>query len=314
MKKITVLLTTSLLLVGSMLGILGTSPSAHGQFTGTVCLVAPGTNTCPSSPASLSGNSGTQLRVSVFIQNSDGLNGFDITLLADHTILKPAGADLTGTVLPGPQTVLVECLGGVLVVGNVCSGTDSIDTLHFAAVPPPGTMTATPTTGLLFTAIYNITGTTSGIPLGFQTGCPAPTSVPNTCVTIANGTPTPDPETVQTAVFSNTGTPPDFSITANPVNLSIHRSSSGTSTITLSSLGGFSGTITVSSSVTPNTHHGPTASLSSSTVVLSSGGRSSVVLTISTAKNTPTGSYSVIVVGTTGSSSHSVTVSVTVTR
>jgi len=220
LKKMTILFSTSLLLVGSMFGILGTSPSVHGQLTGTVCLVAPGTTTCPSSPASLSGATGTQLRVSVFMQNSDGLNAFDVTLLADHTILKPAGADLTGTVLIAPQTVLVECLSGILVIGNVCSSTDTVNTLHFAAAGAPGMITGTPTTGLLFTAIYNITGSTSGTPLGFQIGCSNTSVSGGTCVTIANGTPTPDPETVQTAVFSNTGPTPDFSITANPVSLS----------------------------------------------------------------------------------------------
>jgi hypothetical protein len=311
LKKIPILFSISVLLIGSMFGSLAMNPPAHGQFTGTVCLVSPGTTSCPSSPASITGTVGTQLRVSVFIQNSDGTNGFDITLLANHTILKPAGADLTGTVLPGPQTVLVECLSGKLVVGNVCSSTDSIDTLHFAAVSAPGTITSTPTTGLLFTAIYNVTGLTSGIPLGFQTGCPPPTSVSNKCVTLANGTPTPDPETVQTAVFSSTG---DFSITANPVTLTIPRDSLATSTITLGSLGGFSGTITLSTTVTPSAHHGPTPTLSSNSVTIASGGSGSVVLTISTARNSITGSFTVTVVGTSGSVSHSVNVSVTVTR
>ncbi len=294
-----------------MFGILAMNPPAHGQFTGTVCLVPPGTTSCPSSPASITGTVGTQLRVSVFIQNSDGLNGFDVTLLADRTILKPAGADLTGTVLIAPQAVVVECLSGILVVGNTCSSTDSINTLHFAVVGAPGMITGTPTTGLLFTAIYNITGSTTGTPLGFQTGCPSPTSVSNTCVTITNGSINPDPETVQTAVFSSTG---DFSITANPVTLTIPRSSSSSSTVTLASLGGFSGTITLSTSVTPSTHRGPAASLSSNSVAIASGGSGSVVLIVSTAKNSSTGSFTVTVVGTSGSISHSVNVSVTVTR
>jgi hypothetical protein len=312
MKKIAVLFSASILLIGSMFGILATNPPAHGQFTGTVCLISPGTTSCPSSPASITGSVGSQLRVSVFIQNSDGLNGFDVTLLADHTILKPAGADLTGTVLPGPQTVLVECLSGMLIVGNVCSSTDSIDTLHFAAVGAPGIITNTPTTGLLFTAIYNITGLTSGIPLGFQTGC-SPSSVSGTtiCVDIANGSIHPDPEIVQTAVFTTTG---DFSIVANPVTLTIPRGASGTSTITLMSLGGFSGTVTLSTSLTPSVHHGPAASLSSNSVTIASGGSGSVVLTVSALKNTPTGSYSVMVVGTSGTISHSVNVSITITR
>ncbi len=312
MKQIPILFSISLLLIGSMFGILSTNPSAHGQFTGTVCLIAPSTSICPSSPASLSGTTGTQLRVSVFIQNSDGTNGFDITLLANHSVLRPAGADLTGSVLPGPQSIIVECLGGVLVVGNTCSSTDTPDTLQLAAVDCLGCgTTATPTTGLLFTAIYNITGLTSGIPLGFQTGCSNTSVSGGICVTIANGTPTPDPETVQTAVFSSAG---DFSITANPVTLTIPRSSSSSSTVTLASLGGFSGTITLSTSVAPSTHHGPAASLSSNSVTIASGGSGSVVLTISTAKNSSTGSFTVTVVGTSGSISHSVNVSVTVTR
>src|SRR5437016_2207494 len=140
--------------------------------------------------ASITGTVGTQLRVSVFIQNSTGLNGFDVTLLADHTILRPAGADLTGSVLPGPQTLLLECLSGILLSGPTCSSTDTIDTLHLAVGSTPGTITGTPTTGLLFTAIYNVTGTASSTSLGFQTGCgspSAPTSDPPVCVTVANG-------------------------------------------------------------------------------------------------------------------------------
>jgi hypothetical protein len=79
-------------------------------------------------------------------------------------------------------------------------------------------------------------------------------------------------------------------------------------------LGGFSGTVTLSTSVTPSTRHGPEASLSSNSVTIASGGSSSIVLTVSTAKNSATGSFTVTVVGTSGSISHSVNVSVTVTR
>jgi hypothetical protein len=304
----TILFSTSLLLLGSMFGILATSPSVHGQLTGTVCLVTPGTTTCPSSPASLSGTTGTQLRVSVFIQNSDGTNGFDVTLLADRTILKPAGADLTGTVLIAPQTVLVECLSGILVKGNVCSSTDTVNTLHFAAVGAPGMITGTPTTGLLFTAIYNITGTTSGIPLGFQTGCSNTSVSGGVCVTIANGTLTPDPETVQTATFS-TGQAQDFGISASPPSQFITRGSSTTFTITVTGTNGFSGTVSLTATVAPLVKHGPTTSLPSMV-----GPNSSSTLTVSTVHNTPTGTYTVTVTGTSGSLSHTVTVTVTVIR
>src|SRR2546425_773523 len=127
-RKIAIL-SSFLLLLGTFFAF-PVNP-AHGQFTGTVCLIPSGATSCPSTPASLSGAVGTQLKVSVFIQGSDSLNGFDVTVLADHTILKPAGADLTGTVLPSPPTILVECVGGILVRGNTCAPTtDTIDTIH----------------------------------------------------------------------------------------------------------------------------------------------------------------------------------------
>ncbi len=306
-KKI--LYSSVLLLVGIILLIPATSP-AHGQFTGTVCIIPNSSNSCPSSPATITGTTGTQLRVSVFIQNSDGLDGFDITLLANHTIIKPAGADLTGTVLPGPQQVLLECIGGTLVAGNVCSSTDNADTLHFAVVDCIGCAnTPTPTNGLLFTAIYNVTSASSGTRIGFQTGC-STSSVggTTTCVTIANGGGTSVPENVQTAVFT-TG---DFTVSANPASLPLRRSSTTTSTITLNSIG-FAGTVSLTTTISPK-NKAPSVSLSVSAVTLTSGGTGSVTLTVTTAKNTGFGTYTVTVTGTGGSIVHSVTVTLIVTH
>jgi hypothetical protein len=248
--------------------------------------------------------------VSVFIQSSDGFNAFGITLLADHTILKPAGVDLTGSVLPGPRVVLVECVGGVLIQGGGCPSTDNADTLDLAAMCSTCGNTPTPTTGLLFTAIYNVTGSATGIPLGYQTGCSnSSVSGTTTCVDIANGGVASVPENVQTATFT-TG---DYSMTANPTVLSIHRSSQTTSMITLTS-NGFGGTVTLSASISPSTGHSPSTALSASSVTLASGGTGSTVLTVSTAKNTGFGSYTVTITGTSGAITHSVIVSVTVTH
>jgi plastocyanin len=79
---------------------------------------------------------------------------------------------------------------------------------------------------------------------------------------------------------------PDFSINANPSTLSIPTGSFGTSQMTLNS-NGFSGTVSLSSTVAPST---PT-----------------------TTPFTPLGSYSVNVTGTSGGLSHSTQVTVTVT-
>jgi hypothetical protein len=167
---------------------------------GIVCIVPSGTISCPASPAIITGTQGTQLRISVFIQGSNVLNGFDITLLTDHNVLQPVGISLNGTVLPTPPTILSECVGGVIVHGNTCPSNP--DTLELAAVAALGQFTFPPTTGLLFTAIYNVTGTTTGTPLGYQTGCSSSSvSGTTTCVTIANGSLSSVPETVQTPSF-----------------------------------------------------------------------------------------------------------------
>ncbi len=153
----------------------------------------------------------TQIRVGVYIDGSDGLNAYDITLLTNAATLKPAGIDLAGTVLNsgvGPATVVLECLGGNLVAGTVCSSTDTAGTIHLAASAAPGApLTTAPTSGILFTAIFNITATTSsgGIAVGFQSGCSQTSVAGGVCVTIANGSTTPDAETVQAATFDNSG-------------------------------------------------------------------------------------------------------------
>src|SRR5207247_8554501 len=132
-------------------------------------------------------------RGGLYIDGSDGLIGDDITLLTSAAILKPAGIERAGTVLDsgvGPATVVLECLGGNLVAGTVRSSTDTAGTIHLAASAAPGApLTTAPTSGILFTAIFNITATTSsgGVALGFQTGCSQTSVAGGVCVTIANG-------------------------------------------------------------------------------------------------------------------------------
>src|SRR5712692_4299337 len=162
----------------------------------------------------------TNIRIQVFINNTNQMNGFDITLLAPHAFLVPIGIDFTGTVLGTPvPSPLLECLQGILVTGTVCQASDTIDTLHLAAVATigalPGGLTPPGAHGLLFTAIYRIVGSAPvNTVIGFQTNANdgltncTTTSVPGTCINISNGTTTPVPESSQTGVFSSTRTQP----------------------------------------------------------------------------------------------------------
>src|SRR5438309_11543341 len=109
-------------------------PRAHAA-TGEVCLADPSTATgsatpCPSPAPVFAGPIGQQIRVGVFIQGSDALNGCDITLLADHSFLAPLSIDLTGTTVPGATAIALECSQGIWKAGSVCAQSDNIDTLH----------------------------------------------------------------------------------------------------------------------------------------------------------------------------------------
>jgi hypothetical protein len=103
---------------------------------------------------------------------------------------------------------------------------------------------------------------------------------------------------------------PDFTTTASPRFLTITPGSQGTSTITLASLGNLATTIALSATVSPSGTKSPTATLSPNSLTLASGGTGSTTLTIST-KSNEVGTYSISVVGLSGSLSHSVTLNAT---
>jgi len=111
----------------------------------------------------------------------------------------------------------------------------------------------------------------------------------------------------------------DFSIQANPSSLSVPIGSSGQSTITLASINGFTGDVSLSSQVTPASLTAsvslsePSASLSSSSIYISSGGAGSAILTVSASLLTAPGTYTVTVTGSSGGVSHTTAITITVT-
>ncbi len=106
--------------------------------------------------------------------------------------------------------------------------------------------------------------------------------------------------------------PSDFLISASPGSLTISQGSSGSSTLTLTSQGGFSGIVSLSATITPNGPNSPSLALNPSTITLLSGGTANAVLTMSTATGTPRTTYAVVVLATSGSISNTVSVSLTV--
>src|SRR2546422_1013966 len=127
-------------------------------------------------------------------------------------------------------------------------------------------------------------------------------------------------------ISGNTPPTPTFTLSPSPSSVSFAAGGSATSTLTVSSVNGFTGTVSLVSSVSPST--GLTASLSPSSVSLTSGSKATSLLTLSNGSTgsytvsltgssgslTKTGSVSVTVVGSSNGLSHSTTITVTVSQ
>lgn len=273
--------------------------SVNASTTGEVCVGSSPLTGCPLSSELFNATAfpSPQLHVPVFINSSQPFNIFDITLRTDHTILKPAGADLTGTVLAG-GSINVECLGGRLISGPTCSSTDTQDTLHLAVVSNTLT-TQTPTSGLLFTAIYNVTAKTNVTGIGFQTGCGA-TSVPQgVCVNVVGAASVPIPEIILGAKFSN-----QLYFDFQPElenSLTVDQGGRDNSLfLNVTSINDFKGTVSISTLISPT---GPTAVVSPTSLIVNASisfAQNTSIVAVHVPPTTSPGLYNITFVATSG--------------
>jgi hypothetical protein len=103
---------------------------------------------------------------------------------------------------------------------------------------------------------------------------------------------------------------PDFTIGASPSSLTIAQGSSGTSTITVTSLNSFNSATTLSTSGLPS---GVTAAFSTNPVTPPANGSATSTLTLTASGTATTGNATVTVTGTSGALTHSTTIALTVT-
>src|SRR6266566_1211420 len=233
--------------------------------------------------------SGTATTVSVPIQisGSDSLNGFDVQVVADPTILQGASVSLSGSVITSP-TIVVECINGILVVGTTCAPQDGSGVVHLAVVQIGSLLSGT---GLLFTINYNIVGQSALSPITFNTGCSGTSVASGDCVTISNGQPTALSETDLSGSFANLN---DFSMAADFTALSTTAGTPISDNINYVALGAFSAVLT-------ETVTSPCTQASSSVDLTFGSG--SDMLTCSSATN---GDFGVTVTATGGGVTHSV--------
>jgi len=101
--------------------------------------------------------------------------------------------------------------------------------------------------------------------------------------------------------------PSDFSVSATPSTQSVAPGGSTTYTVTVGSLGGFSGTVGLGVSGLPGGN--TTASFNPTSV----SGSGTSTLTVNTTTSTPGGTYTLTISGTSGSTTHTASVSLAVT-
>ncbi len=247
----------------------------------------------------------------------------------------------TGTSLNNTCVTLVNA--GTIDPENVQGATFSTATSDFSITVAPTSQTITAGSSASYTVtISSINGFAGTVNLGTAVSPvvsqgPASTLDPSS-VTLTSGSTATSTLTVSTSSSTPAGTytitvtgtsgalshstpasltvnlPADFSLSANPTSESVRRGSTATYTITITSLNGFAGTISLTATITPALGKGPTAAFSPMSVAIISGGAASSTLTVATARSTSQGSYAITVTGASGATTHSTTVTLTVTK
>ena len=294
MKK---LLALFFIILASLIGLPASTHTANGQNIGLICIAPTGSTSCPSTVSTFTGSIGSQFTVSVFLQDSDPIGGFEVFVKTINTILSPASIDLSGSLISQPNFTTL-CVNGVAVQGSCSNAANGLGVAEVSTIDASGNnVCSAPCTGLLFSITYNIVGTgTPDISYPSNAGCASSVSGSDTCALIFDNGGNVDSENVQRGHFSNgVG---DFSISAPPYTLSIFAGHSSTVTVTVTSTTGFSGLISLSVVVTPVVSEGATASLSPATISLASGETNTSTVTVNTTSTTPTGTYTLEIVAT----------------
>jgi hypothetical protein len=309
LKRPLFLLLIPLLTIGAIYVSPGMIRPAHADgLIGLVCIADTTTTGCPLAAPTLPGPQPSGLTqhffVSVLVDSSAALNGFDITLLTDSSVLQPSDATV-GNFLTNTHDIL-KCIGGANKLGSsACPSTDNANTIHYAVA---GAISSSPATGVLFQADYLVVGNSANSQISFQTGCTNTSVSGGICVTIESGATASDVENSQTAKFTNIVTG-YYDITPSTRTIQVSKGDPPdlNDIVTITSLNTFSGTVTLSASCAPA---GPICTIVAPTsVTISNGNPGTGVLNVTVVKSVTPGTYTLNVTGTSGSlPSNSITI------
>jgi len=262
------------------------------------------------------GGTGTSEHANSVDQTTDG--GFVVVGQTNS----PGGAwiyklDPDGNILwqkGGPSSAIASVQktsdGGIVAAGSPYAS------IAYGSPPSPGGVSVakldangdiSPGCNLVGSANFTATNTNAT-----DTGRTLTVGIPFVSVFVSNATATGT--SAWTSVQCAGNEPPDFTISAKPSSLMVRQGSSNTTTITINSTNGFTGTITLNASIAPQGSKGPFLTLSSTTVTIAPGAPATILLTVTSKGSTPLGSYTVKVTGSSGGLSTTITIPVQVVK
>jgi hypothetical protein len=175
------------------------------------------------------------------------------------------------------------------------------------------TITVNPTGGFTGSVTLSASGLPAGVTASFGTNPTTSTSVltltasstatTGTATVTITGTSGALTHTTTVSLTVNAPAQPNFSLSASPASLSVVQGNSGSSTITVSPINGFTGSVTLSASGLPA---GVTASFGTNPTATTS------VVTFTASATATTGTATVTITGTSGTLTHTTAISLTV--
>jgi hypothetical protein len=199
-----------------------------------------------------------------------------------------SGPNYTLSASPSSLTVTQGSSGSSTITVTPSGGFTGSVTLSNSALP----------SGV--TATYGTNPTTGSSVVTFTASSTATTGTTSVTITGTSGTLS---HTTSISLTINATATPNFSLSASPSSVSVTQGSTATSTITETPSGGFTGSVTLSASGLPA---GVTAAFGTNPTTSTS------VLTFTASATATTGTSTVTVTGTSGTLSHTTTISLTV--
>ena len=280
--------------------------TSSGGYTGTVSFSVsglPAGATGTFTPASVTTSGSSTLAVTTTTAVGAGtypltITGTDGTLT--HTasvslvVNAPTVGDFAITAAPPSQTV--QAGSGTSYTATVTPSGGFTDTvsLSVSGLPAGASASFTPP---------SIAGGSGSSTLNVSTSTSTPQGTYTLTITGADGALTHS--TTVTLVVNPAPQPPDFTISASPASLTIRRGASGSYTVTIGALNGFTGTVSLSVTGVPNR---VTATFNPASIT----GSGTSTLTITAANNAPKNPVTLTIRGTSGATTHSTTVSLNI--